>query len=74
MRLELHKVHITGLAFADTTHVSSGTLYVNKSEAEELIAEDRRFAKVVEKHLISATETSSTSVFGMRILPIGKKH
>ena len=46
MRLELHKVHITGLAFADTTHVSSGTLYVNKSEAEELIAEDRRFAKV----------------------------
>lgn len=29
---------------------------------------------VVEKHLISATETSSTSVFGMRILTIGKKH
>lgn len=46
MRLELHKVHITGLAFADGTYVSDGVLYVNKSEAEALIAEDPRFAKV----------------------------
>lgn len=46
MRLELHKVHISGLAFADKTHVSGGILYVNKSEAEAVVAEERRFAKV----------------------------
>lgn len=46
MRLELHKVRIKGLAFADTTHVKDGVLYVNKAEAEALIAEDRNFKKV----------------------------
>lgn len=46
MRLELHKVKITGLEFADKTYTSGGTLYVNKEEAQELIAEDKRFAKV----------------------------
>ena len=46
MRLELHKVHIKGLAFADTTHVKDGVLYVNKAEAEALIAEDRNFKEV----------------------------
>lgn len=46
MRLELHKIHITGLAFASKTHTSGGTLFINKNEAEALIAEDKRFAKV----------------------------
>ncbi|MDY2985734.1 MAG: glycine/sarcosine/betaine reductase component B subunit [Synergistes jonesii] len=46
MRLELHKVHIKGLEFADETHVKDGVLYVNKAEAETLIAEDRNFTKV----------------------------
>ena len=46
MRLELHKIHITGLAFANKTHTSGGTLFINKNEAEALIAEDKRFAKV----------------------------
>ncbi|MEG1603113.1 MAG: glycine/sarcosine/betaine reductase component B subunit [Cloacibacillus sp.] len=46
MRLELHKVHIKGLDFADKTHVKDGVLYVNKSEAEAVVADDRNFAKV----------------------------
>ena len=46
MRLELHKVHIKGLEFADETRVKDGVLYVNKAEAEALIAEDRNFTKV----------------------------
>ena len=46
MRLELHKVHITGLSFAEKTYVNGGTLCINKSEAEAVIAEDKRFAKV----------------------------
>ncbi len=46
MRLELHKVHIKGLAFADTTRVSDGVLCVNKAEAEALVAEDKNFKSV----------------------------
>ena len=46
MRLELHKVHIKGLEFADETRVKDVVLYVNKAEAEALIAEDRNFTKV----------------------------
>ena len=46
MRLELHKVHIKGLDFAEKTHVKNGVLYVNKEEAEALVAEDRNFSKV----------------------------
>ena len=46
MRLELHKVHIKGLGFAETTHVKDGVLYVNKGEAEALVGEDRNFSKV----------------------------
>jgi len=46
MRLELHKIHITGLAFADKTYTSGGTLFINKDKAEAVIAEDKRFAKV----------------------------
>ena len=39
MRLELHKVHITGLSFAEKTYVNGGTLCINKSEAEAVIEE-----------------------------------
>jgi glycine reductase len=46
MRLELHKIHITGLAFAEKTYTSGGTLFINKADAEAVIAEDRRFSKV----------------------------
>ncbi|MEG1837314.1 MAG: glycine/sarcosine/betaine reductase component B subunit [Synergistaceae bacterium] len=46
MHLELNKVHVKGLEFADKTQVLNGTLFVNKTEAETLIAEDTRFAKV----------------------------
>ena len=46
MRLELHKVRVSGLAFAETTHISDGTLFINKAEAEALIAEEKRFSKV----------------------------
>ena len=62
MRLELHKVHITGLAFAEKTYTSGGTLFICKDEAEALIAEDRRFAKV---ELDLASPGDST-----RIIPV----
>lgn len=46
MRLELHKVHISGLKFADKTYTENGVLYVNKAEAAAVVAEDTRFAGV----------------------------
>ena len=46
MRLELHKVHISGLEFADKTYTEKGVLYVNKAEAAAVVAEDTRFAGV----------------------------
>ena len=62
MRLELHKIHITGLAFAEKTYTSGGTLFINKADAEAVIAEDRRFAKV-ELDLASPGEST-------RIIPV----
>ena len=46
MRLELHKVHISGLKFGAKTQVENGVLCVNKDEAAALVAEDNRFASV----------------------------
>ena len=46
MRLELHKVHISGLKFGAKTQVENGVLCVNKDEAAALVAEDKHFASV----------------------------
>lgn len=43
MRLELHKVKIEKLAFAEKTYVQKRTLYIGHAEAEQLILEDTRF-------------------------------
>ena len=40
MKLELEKVFIRDIQFADVTRVENGVLYVNKEEVEELVLED----------------------------------
>jgi len=40
MKLELEKVFIKDIQFADETKVENGILYVNKEEVEELVLED----------------------------------
>lgn len=42
MRLELGKIYIRDVAFADHTYVENGTLYVCKKEIERLVLEDER--------------------------------
>ena len=46
MKLELHKVHVTKLAWGNKTHVEKGVLHVNKEELVKLLSEDERLAKV----------------------------
>ncbi|GHS95966.1 beta-aspartyl-peptidase [Synergistales bacterium] len=46
MKLELHKVRVKGLQWGEVTCVKDGVLYVNKEEACECVAEEKRFAKV----------------------------
>ncbi|MCE5201327.1 MAG: glycine/sarcosine/betaine reductase component B subunit [Synergistaceae bacterium] len=62
MRLKLHKVHISGLVFADRTYTSGGTLYICRGDAEGLIAQDTRFSDV---HIDIACPGEST-----RIIPV----
>jgi len=45
MRLELGKIFIKDVQFADKTHVKDGVLYVNKEELEALVLEDERLIK-----------------------------
>lgn len=45
MRLELYKVYVKRLLWGKKTHVTDGTLFINKTEAEELVLRDRRFVK-----------------------------
>lgn len=46
MRLVLGKIHIQGVAFAQTTKVDNGILLVNKAELSQLIKEDSRVDSV----------------------------
>ena len=46
MRLELGRLKITDLQFGGKTEVRNGTLYVNKVELEELLAEDPNIARI----------------------------
>lgn len=46
MRLELNIINISDVRFADKTAVTSGTLYINRAELQELLKEDKRLAEV----------------------------
>ncbi|RCW49793.1 MULTISPECIES: glycine/sarcosine/betaine reductase component B subunit [unclassified Halanaerobium] len=46
MKLELGKIKIDDIEFADETKVSSSTLYINKEELLELIREDSRIIDI----------------------------
>ncbi len=46
MKLELHKVKVSKLAWGDKTAVRDGVLFVNKEELVSMLSEDERLAKV----------------------------
>src|SRR6056297_2675184 len=46
MKLELGKIKIDDIKFADETKVSSSTLYINKEELLEIIREDSRITDI----------------------------
>ena len=46
MKLELHKVKVSGLAWGDKTAVRDGILFVNKGELVSMLSEDERLARV----------------------------
>ncbi len=46
MKLELHKVKVSKLAWGDKTTVRDGVLLVNKEELVSMLSEDERLAKV----------------------------
>lgn len=46
MKLELHKVKVSKLAWGDKTAVRDGVLLVNKGELVSMLSEDERLAKV----------------------------
>lgn len=46
MELELRKIKITDIRFADSCYISSGCLYVNPDEIKELVLEDSRIKSV----------------------------
>lgn len=46
MKLELHKIKVSKLAWGDKTEVKDGVLYVNKQELVDHLAEDERLGKV----------------------------
>lgn len=45
MKLELGKIYIKDVQFADRTYVENGTLYVCKEEIEKIVLEDERLTK-----------------------------
>ena len=46
MRLELHMLNIKDIQFADKTKISGRVLYINRSELQELLQEDKRLRQV----------------------------
>lgn len=44
MKLELGKIFIKDIQFADRTYVENGVLYVNKEEVEKLVLEDDKLS------------------------------
>ena len=43
MKLELGKIEINDIQFADRTYIEDHVLYVNKEEVESLVLEDDKF-------------------------------
>ena len=59
MKLELGKIVIKDIQFADRTYVKDQVLYVNKEEVEKLVLEDD---KLLECHLDIARPGDSTRI------------
>lgn len=62
MRLELGKIYIKDVQYADRTYVENGTLYVCRQEIEELVLQDDR--------LISASVELARPGESIRIAPV----
>ena len=62
MKLELGKIYIHDVQFADKTYVENGTLFVCKEEIEKLVLEDDR--------LISARVELARPGESVRIAPV----
>ena len=63
MKLELHKLNVKGLKFADKTGIADGVLSINKAELLALIAEDQRFGKNLDADIALPGES-------VRIMPV----
>ena len=63
MKLELHKLNVKGLKFADKTCIADGVLSINKAELLALIAEDERLGKNLDADLALPGES-------VRIMPV----
>ena len=62
MRLELGKIHITGLEAGDKTRVEKGTLYINREELQKAILEDDKIKSVQVEFAYPGEETRITPV------------
>ncbi len=62
MRLELARINIKGVDFAETTKVSNGILYVNEQQIQNLVLEDERIKSVKIELARPGEETRITPV------------
>lgn len=63
MKLELHRLNVKSIKFADTTGFSEGTLSIRKAELIALIAEDHRLGKNIDADIALPGEST-------RIIPV----
>jgi len=62
MRLELGRINIKGVQFADSTKVENGTLYINKAEIAKLVLEDDNIKDVKVEIALPGEKTRITPV------------
>ncbi len=63
MKLELHKLNVKGLKFADKTGFADGVLSIDKAELLALIAEDERLGKKLDADIALPGES-------VRVMPV----
>ena len=63
MKLELHRLHVKSLKFADSTGFADGVLSINKAELLSLIAEDSRLGSNIDADIAMPGEST-------RIMPV----
>ncbi|MBQ9434163.1 MAG: glycine/sarcosine/betaine reductase component B subunit [Synergistaceae bacterium] len=63
MKLELHRLHVKSLKFADSTGFADGVLSINKAELLSLIAEDSRLGSHIDADIAMPGEST-------RIMPV----